>query len=466
MNRADITARTRTALARLRREATAGVRGPAGDPRDGVSRWAWAADAVLAVFLAATTVIAAQKGARYVGDAFIKSRAGYVPRPPGVPRPPVAPAAPHFVGPGGIGHAERLVTMSPAVGVLVLAALTALPLAVRRRYPLTAFWSVVAAAVAYRLASHGTETGAVSLFVFVSYLIAAYSAATYNRDRRAMVRSLVAGALLVILFHQVFLPDFAPGYVPFLLLVPLGLAANTLNTWRQRVASLEAEQEAATRRAVQEERARIARELHDVVTHNVSMMTVQAGAARKVMDKAPDMAREALLAVEAGGRAALSELRHVMGLLTMPTEPGADGSGDGPAPVELEPQPGLGQLDALAGRMRDAGVSVACEVTGTAVPLPAGVDLAAYRVVQEALTNAVKHAMGAAVRIAVRYAPGEVRIEVADTGGTRSPAAATGGGRGLIGLRERLAVYGGTLEAGRRLSGGYRVEAVIPVGEV
>jgi signal transduction histidine kinase len=217
---------------------------------------------------------------------------------------------------------------------------------------------------------------------------------------------------------------------------------------------VEADKEAATRRAVQEERARIARELHDVVTHNVSMMTVQAGAARKVMDSAPDQAREALLAVEAGGRAAMSELRHVMGLLTMPEA------------VDLAPQPGLDQVAALAGRIRDTGVPVELVVSGTPVPLPPGVDLAAYRVVQEALTNTVKHAAGASVAITVDYRPGEVRVEVADTGGVPSPAAASGNGRGLMGLRERLAVYDGTLDAGPRGTGGYRVRAVIPVGEI
>jgi signal transduction histidine kinase len=260
--------------------------------------------------------------------------------------------------------------------------------------------------------------------------------------------------------------------VPFALLIPGALAANTVHTWRQRVRTLEAEQEAATARAVERERARIARELHDVVTHNVSMMTVQAGAARKVMSRSPELAEQALLAVEAGGRAAMSELRHVMGLLTMPSyEPGgpADSADpdhpDGPTAAELAPQPGLGQLGVLAGRIRDTGVPVELVVSGTPVPLPPGVDLAGYRVVQEALTNTVKHAAGAAVTITVDHRGDELRIEVADTGGTRAAAMAAGNGRGLIGLRERLAVYGGTLDAGRRISGGYRVSAVIPVGD-
>jgi hypothetical protein len=131
--------------------------------------------------------------------------------------------------------------------------------------------------------------------------------------------------------------------------------------------------------------------------------------------------------------------------------------------AELAPQPGLGQVGVLAERVRGTGVPVDLTVTGKPVELPAGVDLAAYRVAQEALTNTVKHAAGASVTIKVEYRPGEVRIEVADTGGTASPAAGTGNGRGLMGLRERLAVYGGSLDAGRRITGGYRVSAVIPV---
>jgi signal transduction histidine kinase len=232
-------------------------------------------------------------------------------------------------------------------------------------------------------------------------------------------------------------------------------------TWKQRVRALEAEQETATRLAVDQERSRIARELHDVVTHNVSVMVVQAGAARKVMAGAPEKAHEALLAVEAGGRTAMTELRHVMGLLTM--------NGDAPDQAtseDLAPPPSLGQVAALAARIRDTGVPVELTVTGPAMPLSAGVDLAAYRVIQEALTNTVKHAVGARVMIAIDYSPRALRVEVADTGGTSAPSARSGHGRGLIGLRQRLALYGGTLEAGKLPAGGYRVRAVIPTEEL
>jgi signal transduction histidine kinase len=208
---------------------------------------------------------------------------------------------------------------------------------------------------------------------------------------------------------------------------------------------------------VEEERARIAAELHDVVTHNVSVMVIQAGAARKVMDAAPERSKEALLAVEAGGRAAMAELRHVMGLLAAPD------IGPLAAPVDgLEPQPGLGQLDDLIERVRAAGTPVGVTVSLPPDPLPPGVDLAAYRVVQEALTNTIKHAPGANAAVSIGYSGDRLQIEVIDTGADREVPPADGNGRGLIGLRERLAVSGGELTAGPTLAGGYRIRADVP----
>ncbi|MFD0823393.1 sensor histidine kinase, partial [Micromonospora zhanjiangensis] len=198
------------------------------------------------------------------------------------------------------------------------------------------------------------------------------------------------------------------------------MVANGRRAWRRRadeerarLAALEREQDEALRRAAGQERARIARELHDVVTHNVSMMVIQAGAARKVLDTGPDQAREALLAVEAGGRTALSELRHVMGLLTMNTDEMDTGE-----PGDLVPQPGLDRLAALVAGVRDTGLPVELTVTGRSRPVSAGVGLAGYRVVQAALTNTVRHAPGASATVTVEYAADHLRIEVTDTGGT------------------------------------------------
>ncbi|MFE4517645.1 sensor histidine kinase, partial [Kitasatospora sp. NPDC056783] len=346
--------------------------------------------------------------------------------------------------------------------LLVLVPLVPLPLVLRRRYPLSVLWAVLPAALLVR---HQSEDIAYSAGVAV--IVAAYSAAAYGRRATPLLLSLPAATVaLVLLFSEAKLPHFPNGVMAVLVLVPVFAVAYELRMWRRRVdegrerlSALESAQLAALRRAVELERARIARELHDVVTHNVSMMTIQAGAARKILDSSPDRARTAMAAVEAGGRAAMTELRQVMGLLTIDAE-----TGDAPAAdAGLSPQPGLDRLDALVEGVRRAGLPVELAVHGERRPVPPGIELAAYRVVQEALTNTVKHAGGAAAEVTVEYAPDRLRIEVTDTGGRPTGAAATGNGRGLLGLRERLAVYGGTLHTGRRPRGGYRVTALVPL---
>ncbi|MFI1207266.1 sensor histidine kinase [Streptomyces sp. NPDC020802] len=343
-----------------------------------------------------------------------------------------------------------------------LAAIASGALVLRRRYPLAVLCVVTAATLA--------TPQSVLRLTFYAFVIAVYSAAVYSPYRVATLAALPVSVVLIGTSGNSVTPIVPNEYIALLILVPMAVAAVGLRTWklrtdegRTRLSALEREQAEALRRAVEHERARIARELHDVVTHNVSVMIIQAGAARKIMKTSPELAGEALLAVEAGGRAAMTELRHVMGLLTMTDEDDVrSGSGDLADPaVELAPQPGLGQLESLVGRVRDTGLPVALTVTGPPRPLPPGLELAAYRVVQEALTNTVKHASGASAGVIVDYGPQRLRVEVTDTGG--HPGASVGSGRGLIGLRERLAVYDGTLNAGRRLTGGYRVEALIPL---
>ncbi|QDY80288.1 sensor histidine kinase [Streptomyces qinzhouensis] len=353
-------------------------------------------------------------------------------------------------GPGGLAF------------MVILAVIASGALALRRRCPLAVLCVVTAATLA--------TPQSVLRLTFYAFVIAVYSAAVYSPYRVATLAALPLSVLLVGTSGNSVTPIVPNQYIALLVLIPMAVAAVGLRTWRlrtdegrTRLSALEREQAEALRRAVEHERARIARDLHDVVTHNVSVMIIQAGAARKIMKTSPEQAGEALLAVEAGGRAAMTELRHVMGLLTMPDEDEGTDRGTDPAvtAAELAPQPGLDQLERLVGRVRDTGLFIDLTVTGSPRPLSPGLELAAYRVVQEALTNTVRHASGATAAVTVEYGPERLRVEVTDTGG--HPGEAAGSGRGLIGLRERLAVYDGTLTAGRRLTGGYRVEALIPL---
>ena len=225
---------------------------------------------------------------------------------------------------------------------------------------------------------------------------------------------------------------------------------------------LERERESAAQSAVDAERARIARELHDIVSHNVSVMVIQAGAARRVLAGTTGEAAAALLAVEAAGRDTMTELRHLLGVLA----PAADGEDE----VDLSPQPSLSRLSPLIDRIAFAGLPVEVRISGEPRPLPSGVDLTAYRIIQEALTNALKHGDGVKAEVTVRYADRSLRVEVLNSGpsvlsGGRPAPASTSGkdGRGLLGLRQRVAVFGGELDARRRLGGGFRVRARIPL---
>jgi signal transduction histidine kinase len=227
---------------------------------------------------------------------------------------------------------------------------------------------------------------------------------------------------------------------------------------------LERERQIAARTAVDEERARIARELHDIVSHNVSVMIVQAGAAREVLATIPDEAAAALEAIEKAGRTTMTELRHLLGLLA-PAAGGQDDEG-----TDLAPQPTLSTLGRLIDRIAFAGLPVEVRVSGDPRPLPSGIDVTAYRIVQEALTNALKHGTGGRAEVTIRYAEHALRVEVLTTGPSvltgdhpPEPGRGDGAGRGLLGLRQRVAVYGGDLDARRRLGGGYRVRARIPL---
>ena len=227
------------------------------------------------------------------------------------------------------------------------------------------------------------------------------------------------------------------------------LAARREHELQSHADELRAARAAAEERAVFGERVRIARELHDVVAHHVSVMGIQASAARRAMDRDPDATRAALTAVEQGARTAVDELHRMLGALREPGDPSP------PAPSGIE------HVEDLTERVRDAGLTAEYAVFGDPVPLPASISQTAYRIVQEAVTNSLKHANASTVDVRIRYLARELEIDVADDG--RGAIAVASGGMGLIGMRERVAMHGGTVEAGARAAGGFRVRARLPL---
>jgi signal transduction histidine kinase len=217
-----------------------------------------------------------------------------------------------------------------------------------------------------------------------------------------------------------------------------------------RASIAEREREAAARVAVAEERSAIARELHDIVAHAMSVMVLQVGAVRHRLPQTDTENRQALGRVEQAGRTALAEMRRLLGAMRS----NADG-------VALGPQPGLDRLDALVADLRGAGLPVELQLEGDPLPLPRAIDLSAYRIVQEALTNTLKHAHASQADVTVRYAPNHVELEVRDDG--EGPSMNGGAGHGLVGIRERVKIYGGQMTAGPATDGGFLLTARLPV---
>ena len=255
--------------------------------------------------------------------------------------------------------------------------------------------------------------------------------------------------LLAALFNGVLINILIFGFA-YLAGETAWLAARRQHQLEQQAKELRAAQEQAKERAVFGERVRIARELHDVVAHHVSVMGIQASAARRSMDKDAGKARAALTAVEESARTAVDELRRMLGALRA--------SSSGPEPSAAA---GLERLDEMITRVRESGLTGTLTVYGDPVPVPESVSQAAYRIVQEAVTNTLKHAGASSVDVRVRYLARELEIDVADDG--RGGDAEATGGMGLIGMRERVAVHDGTVEAGPRSSGGFRVRARLPL---
>jgi signal transduction histidine kinase len=443
---------------------------PRGVPPTG---WALAFDAAVAVGAAIGAVY--EMAARSTAAAVMVSPPGYGPLSGPVPLPIRAVGGSLVSGVGAV---------HPGFLLIAAAAMTALPLAARRFYPV-GVWLAIAAAI---VIVHSAYVPPVALGTAV---YAAYSAITYSRYRNLSIAvvSVVTVAVAGTLGNE--LPRFPGRLTAIFAILPAGAAGLGIRVLRRRLALSTArlrraadDAKAATERALTAERARIASELHDVVTHNVSVMIVQAGAARKILASSQADAEDALLAVEATGREAMTELRNLLGLLSPaadgtdqppaagPPSPGAPSlpAGTATAPAALRPQPGLGEVDALIGRVRAAGLTVTLTVTGTALALPPGAGLAAYRVVQEGLTNVLRHAGQASASVAVHWGD-QLLLTVTDDGQGSGQAgqddtSAPGQGRGLLGLRERLALYGGELEAGPRPGGGWRVGAVLPLSWV
>jgi signal transduction histidine kinase len=337
-----------------------------------------------------------------------------------------------------------------------LALLHTLSLAARRRFPGTVLGISVASGLAV------AALGLSPIVLGPAILVAVYSVAAYG-DRWVSLAGLAAaevGSVAVQLTPGRFQ---APTVISNALVIGAAwLLGHFVGGRRSYTAQLEqaAELERAraeqARRAVAEERLRLARELHDVVAHSISVIAVQSGVGAHVAKTQPEEAAKALAAIEATSRAALTELRRLLGVLRQDDEP--EGS--------LAPVPGLADLEGLLAEVAKAGLAVRLQVEGTPSPLPAGVDLSAYRIVQEALTNVVKHAGPVRAQVTIRYRDQEIRVEVIDDG--RGVAAPTGDGRarvghGLIGMRERVAVFGGDLETGPCPDGGFRVAARLPL---
>ena len=350
-----------------------------------------------------------------------------------------------------------------AFGALLISVFT-IPLLFRRSAPLATALALSVLNVPYLIWNYSAPTGAVVA------LIAVYSLGAYT----TLVRSLIGLVPLLgttygyLIMVDGEFPEAEPSGGIAMTFVALGF----FGAWaigrsvraprlyarhlEERAEQLERTHQAEMRAAVAEERGQIARELHDVVAHHVSVMTVQAAGARRTLARNPDRSREALEAIEATGRSALAEMRRIVGVLRGPDDaPGASGR---------SPQPGLADLPELVEQLAAVGLPVDVRIDGSPRDLPLGVDLTAYRVVQEALTNTLKHAAASHADVTLRYSPRELVVDVVDDGrGKTDGPDGRRPGLGLLGMRERLALYGGDLEAVGRSDQGFRVLARIPL---
>jgi signal transduction histidine kinase len=403
---------------------------------------------------------------RWLASASSAARAWLVAR-----RPPLADVL-LAAGVLVVAQVETWMTSSiqPKPQAALLAVLVCAPLAWRRRAPLAALLAMGVAAWVLSIGRPDLN----ALYTFIAVVVAVFSVGAYAQPRRAVLGCVLVlvwfwtGALLDDVSHP---GRRGPSDFLFVTVVFGGawLLGRALRgrgeravQLEQRAAELEAEQQLQAQAAVAAERARIARELHDVIAHSVSVMVIQAGAAEQLLDDSPERARGPLVAVQDTGRQTIVELRRLLGILR------DDADGQEPS---LAPQPGLASLDLLLEELRQAGLPVELRVEGQPGRLAPGVDLAAYRIVQEALTNTLRHAGPARAEVLVRYHEDALELEIVDDGRGPGPpdgVAGSGGhgsGHGLVGMRERVALYGGTLHAGPRTAAagaGYVVRVWLP----
>jgi signal transduction histidine kinase len=339
----------------------------------------------------------------------------------------------------------------------LLALVWTVPYGLRDRLPVAPPFIAAAGLATFGIVEgHGTES--TTLPFIAALLTAATAGALPDRRQRIMGWTAIICAAAIVDYRS---SNTAADFFWTTLILSLAwffgvvLASRTAQTreLRERVATAERERMLAVERAAAEERARIARELHDVVAHSVSVMVVQASGVRRLLNDDQQREREALLSVEHIGREALTEMRRMLGVMRTGEE----------RPADLAPQPGLKGIDRLIAQVEEAGLPVTLHVEGERPELPVGIDLAAYRIVQEGLTNALKHAKGARADVLIRYGDGGVEVEISDDGPGVNGSGPRSDGHGLVGMRERVALYGGTLDAGPRDGGGFVLRAQLPV---
>ncbi|MGZ4314727.1 MAG: sensor histidine kinase [Gaiellaceae bacterium] len=333
------------------------------------------------------------------------------------------------------------------VYVTVVTLLATGSVAIRRRHPF-AVGIVVPMLFAVQQA---LITDPQILAAAAAYFCDLYALAVWTTTRRFVIGlvALISGSLLAALGPALSLPNTV--FFTAVSVIVMLLIRRVVGDRERRAQLAERERDVAAREAVVEERARIARELHDVIAHHVSMIVLQAGAERSVLGDSSASTREVLETVEQSGRSALTEMRRLLGMLRSDE--------DDP----LAPQPGLADVPILVGQLREAGLPIELQIEGERRTLPAGIELSAYRIVQEALTNALKHAGDAHARVHVHYGPDSLELEITDDGdGGAGPERPPGGGHGLVGMRERVALYGGRFQANHAPDGGYVVRVALP----